>query len=311
MQGFEEGNGKHQADGDGRCTLYGYRYAVLTIVLVSVLMAVIDSTVVNIALPTMTRSFSADLSQFLDVLEGQRELVGAHHTVEVEPGEVFALIAQQIQGGLVGVEEVARKIIEEDTIHGAVEERPVAGFVLEQFGLGVFALGDVTHHRQDPALAAELALTEGDFAPEQLAVLAARAPFKELRAGLDGTANPAQGLDLRIGGVAQAEVRRAHPQGFCSGETEHPERAVVDIQHPGGGGVVDEDGLAGGVEDLAPGGLLFLKCFSVGRECRLVHGEGSGGEGLAGKGWLEALRVPRLLPSNSSSTWLSGSRTTR
>lgn len=63
MQGFEEGNGKHQADGDGRCTLYGYRYAVLTIVLVSVLMAVIDSTVVNIALPTMTRSFSADLSQ--------------------------------------------------------------------------------------------------------------------------------------------------------------------------------------------------------------------------------------------------------
>ncbi len=53
----------HAGEGGGSSTLYGHRYAVLTIVLVSVLMAVIDSTVVNIALPTMTRFFAADLSQ--------------------------------------------------------------------------------------------------------------------------------------------------------------------------------------------------------------------------------------------------------
>ena len=41
---------------------YGHRYAVLFIVLVAVLMAVIDGTVVNIALPTMTRSFAVDLA---------------------------------------------------------------------------------------------------------------------------------------------------------------------------------------------------------------------------------------------------------
>ncbi|MDP2796714.1 MAG: DHA2 family efflux MFS transporter permease subunit [Methanoregula sp.] len=39
-----------------------HRYAVLFIVLVSVLMAVIDGTVVNIALPSMTRFFAVDLS---------------------------------------------------------------------------------------------------------------------------------------------------------------------------------------------------------------------------------------------------------
>jgi len=55
-------HGKHRAEGEGSSTPYGHRYAVLAIVLVSVLMAVIDSTVVNIALPTMTRFFSADLS---------------------------------------------------------------------------------------------------------------------------------------------------------------------------------------------------------------------------------------------------------
>ena len=41
---------------------YGHRYAVLLIVLVAVLMAVIDGTVVNIALPTMTRYFAVDLA---------------------------------------------------------------------------------------------------------------------------------------------------------------------------------------------------------------------------------------------------------
>lgn len=41
---------------------YTHRYAVLLIVLVAVLMAVIDGTVVNIALPTMTRFFAVDLS---------------------------------------------------------------------------------------------------------------------------------------------------------------------------------------------------------------------------------------------------------
>ena len=40
---------------------YGHRHAVLFIVLVAVFMAVIDGTVVNIALPTMTRSFAVDL----------------------------------------------------------------------------------------------------------------------------------------------------------------------------------------------------------------------------------------------------------
>ncbi|PKL57637.1 MAG: hypothetical protein CVV34_06480, partial [Methanomicrobiales archaeon HGW-Methanomicrobiales-5] len=37
---------------------FRHRYAVLFIVLVSVLMAVIDGTVVNIALPSMTRFFA-------------------------------------------------------------------------------------------------------------------------------------------------------------------------------------------------------------------------------------------------------------
>lgn len=41
---------------------FRHRYAVLFIVLTSVLMAVIDGTVVNIALPTMTRFFAVDLS---------------------------------------------------------------------------------------------------------------------------------------------------------------------------------------------------------------------------------------------------------
>lgn len=41
---------------------FRHRYAVLFIVLASVLMAVIDGTVVNIALPSMTRFFSVDLS---------------------------------------------------------------------------------------------------------------------------------------------------------------------------------------------------------------------------------------------------------
>ncbi|MDO9550524.1 MAG: MFS transporter [Methanoregula sp.] len=41
---------------------FRHRYAVLFIVLVSVLMAVIDGTVVNIALPSMTRFFAVDLS---------------------------------------------------------------------------------------------------------------------------------------------------------------------------------------------------------------------------------------------------------
>ena len=41
---------------------FRHRYAVLIIVLASVLMAVIDGTVVNIALPTMTRFFAVDLS---------------------------------------------------------------------------------------------------------------------------------------------------------------------------------------------------------------------------------------------------------
>ncbi len=41
---------------------YGHRYAVLFIVLVAVLMAVIDGSVVNIALPTMTRYFAVDLA---------------------------------------------------------------------------------------------------------------------------------------------------------------------------------------------------------------------------------------------------------
>jgi EmrB/QacA subfamily drug resistance transporter len=41
---------------------FRHRYAVLVIVLASVLMAVIDGTVVNIALPSMTRFFSVDLS---------------------------------------------------------------------------------------------------------------------------------------------------------------------------------------------------------------------------------------------------------
>ena len=43
-------------------SLFRHRYAVLFIVLTSVLMAVIDGTVVNIALPTMTRFFAVDLS---------------------------------------------------------------------------------------------------------------------------------------------------------------------------------------------------------------------------------------------------------
>jgi len=60
MQGTET---DHDGSGDhgGQSARYGHRYAVLTIVLVSVLMAVIDSTVVNIALPTMTRFFEVDL----------------------------------------------------------------------------------------------------------------------------------------------------------------------------------------------------------------------------------------------------------
>ncbi|HZK30401.1 MAG TPA: MFS transporter [Methanoregula sp.] len=41
---------------------FRHRYVVLVIVLASVLMAVIDGTVVNIALPSMTRFFSVDLS---------------------------------------------------------------------------------------------------------------------------------------------------------------------------------------------------------------------------------------------------------
>ena len=41
---------------------FRHRYAVLIIVLASVLMAVIDGTVVNIALPSMTRFFAVDLS---------------------------------------------------------------------------------------------------------------------------------------------------------------------------------------------------------------------------------------------------------
>lgn len=41
---------------------YRHRYAVLLIVLVAVIMAVIDGTVVNIALPTMTRFFAVDLA---------------------------------------------------------------------------------------------------------------------------------------------------------------------------------------------------------------------------------------------------------
>jgi len=43
-------------------SLFHHRYAVLFIVLASVLMAVIDGTVVNIALPSMTRFFAVDLS---------------------------------------------------------------------------------------------------------------------------------------------------------------------------------------------------------------------------------------------------------
>lgn len=46
----------------GESSLYGHRYAVLFIVLLSVLMAVIDGTVVNIALPSITRFYSTDLS---------------------------------------------------------------------------------------------------------------------------------------------------------------------------------------------------------------------------------------------------------
>ncbi len=42
---------------------FTHRYAVLLIVLVAVIMAVIDGTVVNIALPTMTRFFAVDLSE--------------------------------------------------------------------------------------------------------------------------------------------------------------------------------------------------------------------------------------------------------
>jgi EmrB/QacA subfamily drug resistance transporter len=51
----EDGAGSHASP-------FRHRYAVLIIVLVSVLMAVIDGTVVNIALPSMTRFFSVDLS---------------------------------------------------------------------------------------------------------------------------------------------------------------------------------------------------------------------------------------------------------
>lgn len=49
-------------DADAGKLQYGHRYAVLLIVLVAVLMAVIDGTVVNIALPTMTRYFAVDLA---------------------------------------------------------------------------------------------------------------------------------------------------------------------------------------------------------------------------------------------------------
>ncbi|MDO9326141.1 MAG: MFS transporter, partial [Methanoregula sp.] len=46
----------------GELSPFRHRYAVLFIVLASVLMAVIDGTVVNIALPSMTRFFAVDLS---------------------------------------------------------------------------------------------------------------------------------------------------------------------------------------------------------------------------------------------------------
>lgn len=46
----------------GKLSQFRNRYAVLFIVLASVLMAVIDGTVVNIALPSMTRFFAVDLS---------------------------------------------------------------------------------------------------------------------------------------------------------------------------------------------------------------------------------------------------------
>jgi len=50
------------AENQGGPSLYGQRLAVLFIVLFAVLMAVIDGTIVNIALPSMTRFFFADLS---------------------------------------------------------------------------------------------------------------------------------------------------------------------------------------------------------------------------------------------------------
>jgi EmrB/QacA subfamily drug resistance transporter len=57
-------NEKAAAEGTNPSTAspFRHRYAVLVIVLASVLMAVIDGTVVNIALPTMTRFFAVDLS---------------------------------------------------------------------------------------------------------------------------------------------------------------------------------------------------------------------------------------------------------